>query len=88
MKELTEDFDNRRFCKKHNQYHGPLYVCASYSDELKTDIKKQSQKWVNQLNDPEWIKQQLDNGVPPIAIDIQRIFAGLEDNQENNLFPD
>ena len=63
------------FCSWHR--HGPLYTCSSYPEDIKQNIKKSSDQFTKNLQDPKWIKEQMDNGVSGEAITIFRFFAGL-----------
>ena len=40
MSEVKRKPDGSIFCKDHNKYHGALYLCGGYSDELKEEIKR------------------------------------------------
>ena len=77
--ELGKDnWSHARWCNTHKQYHGVLYVCPSYSANLKAELEKQGQDWANKLNDPYWVRQQEKAGIPPEVIAINRFFAGLD----------
>lgn len=73
------DRNSKDWCEPCGHEHGPLYICEHYSEERKAQKQKDSDNFIKCLNDPEWIKKQLDNGVPQEAITSFRMFAGLED---------
>ncbi len=52
------------WCEAHNVYHGPLYMCDAYTDELKREIAAKQQTWKRNLEDPEWVRVQIKNGTP------------------------
>ena len=62
-----------RWCEKHNNYHGILFICDSYPDDLKQKLVKDRETFRKNLNDPEWVKKQ---NVEPEVIEIFKIFAG------------
>ena len=66
-----------RYCESCKHDHGPLYVCPSYDADTKAEIAAQSERWIANLQDPAWIKSQLDKGVEPGAIAIFQAMAGL-----------
>jgi hypothetical protein len=66
-----------RACDVHKGGHGALYRCEHYDKETLAEIDMLTDQHVNDLNNPEWVKKQLDNGVPPIGIEIWRALAGL-----------
>ena len=66
------------WCEVCKQEHGALYICPSYSEERKKKIRKSSDKLQENLRDPKWIQKQIDNGVPMEAIEIFKIFSGVE----------
>ena len=42
-------------------------------------ITEESERFRQNLMNPKWVKQQLDNGIPQEAITIFRIFGGLDE---------
>ena len=68
---------NLRYCKKH-EGHGILYPCKYYPKDVLEDIRNQSKKLTENLQNPTWCYKQIKNGCPPIGIDIFRFFAGIE----------
>ena len=71
------EWSNSRWCEICNHYHGHLYPCPNYSPELLKEIESDHKTLVANLSDETWIKQQVENGIPPEAIVIMRVFAGL-----------
>ena len=67
-----------RWCEVHKHEHGPLYPCDTYDEATLLEIHESNARWVAKLQDPEWVRAQIENGVPPIAIACYRAFAGLE----------
>lgn len=67
-----------RYCESCGRDHGPLYICDSYSPELKAEIQKESDQFVKNHCDPEWCRKQIESGVDPLAIAFGRFFAGLD----------
>jgi hypothetical protein len=68
--------EHGRYCESCQHEHGPLYICASYSDDLKTSIEAEQEQYVAMLNDPKWIEQM--NKKDPLAVHIFRAFTGLD----------
>jgi hypothetical protein len=62
------------YCESCKQEHGPLYICKSYSEERKAELRKLEAQWIANLQDPEWIKGELRKGTPP---EVTAIFRGL-----------
>jgi len=71
-------WDNARWCEHHKQYHGILYTCNHYTDEVKKEVGIRSNKHIENLNDPEWCRRQVDKGLPEIGISIFKVFAGIK----------
>ena len=69
--QLSERHDVR-WCETHKQYHGLLYECAEYPQDIRLKIRQDTIKWVNQLKDPIWVQEQIDKGIPPYVY-----FVGL-----------
>lgn len=65
------------WCEYHNQEHGPLYVCPSYSPERQQELESKKKEWRVALSSPEWIQTQLDNGIPIEAIYMHQAMAGV-----------
>lgn len=65
-----------RWCAVCNRAHGVLYVCEHYPPELQAKIEQESDQFERNLNDPEWCRQQIENGIPKESIEILKIFAG------------
>lgn len=72
------DVDGARWCTPCGHYHGPLYVCDAYPPELRAEVRGASDQQVANLRDPKWIAEQRAAGVPQMAIDFMRMFAGVE----------
>lgn len=66
-----------RWCDTCNQNHGPLYLCEFYSKELQEEITEQSNKFQENLSNPTWIQEQLNNGTSVECIEIMKMFAGV-----------
>ena len=67
--------DGGRYCDACGHEHGDLYICDSYAPELKAQISADSDRFIRNLNDPEWIARQIANGVPPEVIAIMQGLA-------------
>lgn len=60
------EWSHSRWCKTHNQYHGPLYPCESYSKEALVEIRQASHEFKkNIVND-----ESFEGG-------IMRMFMGI-----------
>jgi hypothetical protein len=44
--------DPNRYCSNCKHEHGPLYICESYTEELKQELEEKRKKWIEYLNDP------------------------------------
>ena len=66
-----------RWCEVCDTVHGILYNCPNYPPDVRAEIKSQMETWERNLNSEEWVKEQMDNGVPPLVIEMQRFFVGL-----------
>ena len=73
------DKNSPNWCEGCQKEHGELYICESYSEEKKAKKMKNSETLQKCLQDPAWIKKQIDNGVPPEVIRIFQIFSGVEE---------
>jgi hypothetical protein len=67
-----------RFCQVHG-YHGWLYPCPQYPENVLQEIEEKSEQLRRNLNDPDWIREQIENDIPAEAVIILRVFAGLEE---------
>jgi hypothetical protein len=65
------------WCETCGYEHGPLYICQHYSEERKKEIADKADKLRADMMNPEWVRKQLDNGVPLEAIAIMAAFMGL-----------
>ena len=75
-----ETKDDVRWCETCNQFHGILYVCGSYPDELKAKLHEQSEKYVNNLRSRSWCeRQKRERGIDDMGIEIFRAMAGIEE---------
>lgn len=72
------DKNSPDWCEACQKEHGPLFICDSYSEERKAKIRKSDEAYRKCLRDPKWIQKQMDNGVPPEAIEIFKALAGEE----------
>jgi hypothetical protein len=68
--------ENGRWCESCQFEHGPHYECPSYPEEIKAEIRAQSEQFRTNLADPAWIQKELENGTPPEVIAIMRAFGG------------
>ena len=68
-----------RWCSVCNQYHGVLYNCKHYPKDIKIKIKQENNAFINNLQDPKWIEEQLQNNIPMEVILLNKIFAGIEE---------
>lgn len=72
------DWENSRWCEACNHYHGILYNCEHYPSHIRKEIKLQSDTFKANLQNPEWIKKQIKNGIPYEAILIFKAFADID----------
>lgn len=63
-----------RWCEGCGIDHGPLYPCSKYPPEVLADIKLKSAKVAVNLADPDWVANQIANGVPTEVIEVFRFF--------------
>lgn len=75
--ENGECVDGGRWCVSCSRYHGILYECPAYPEEIKMDIRYTLERSRRNLSDPEWIAREIEKGTPPEVIMIMRCFAGL-----------
>lgn len=66
-----------RWCATEGTWHGPLYICEYYTDEIKAEIEKSQGQFRKNLTDPIWIEKQIAGGVRPFEIAVMRWMAGL-----------
>ena len=70
--------DNNRWCESHNRFHGILYNCDEYSDELKEELTKSGEVYINNLRSRKWCdKQKEERGIDEIGINMFRVMAGI-----------
>ena len=69
-------YHGSRWCEECNHWHGPLFLCLHFGDNLTDDIKEQQARFRANLRDPKWIQKQLDNGTPPEVIGIFQVLGG------------
>ena len=74
-----DQYSHCRWCNTCNQYHGILYKCEHYSDELKQQLQKQTDQLKDNLMDPSWCKEQIDNGATKEALMFFRVFSCIGD---------
>ena len=80
----VDEKSHLRWCEVHDQYHGVFYECESYPQEVLNSIRTSSNAFAENLNNPEWVKQQIEKLVSEgsieedarMAVRIMRIFAG------------
>jgi hypothetical protein len=70
------NWSHGRWCDDCNQYHGLIYICPSYSAEVKAKVEASSITLNNNLNDPEWQARQIEKGATPEIINIFKILVG------------
>lgn len=61
-----------RWCRGHDQFHGPLYPCSTYPEPLRLLLRL----WAANLGTPEWAEEQLAQGVPGHVVAIFQVLAG------------
>lgn len=66
-----------RWCDEHQQFHGPLYSCETYPEEVLQEIADNSARFATNLLNEQWCREQIAKGVPLEAILIWRAPAGL-----------
>lgn len=66
-----------RWCTKHGYYHGILYPCEHFSQEMLDKINIEDTKNRENWNNSEYIQKKLDDGMPPEGVVIMQMFAGL-----------
>jgi len=66
-----------RWCAGCGQGHGVGYECSNYPPVVLDEIREANARMRRNLQDPKWAQRQLEKGVPPEAIAIFRLFAGL-----------
>lgn len=76
----TGNWAHVRWCNTCSGYHGMLYVCPDYPEDVKQMLREKGDQFLKDVHDPEWIKKQMDNGATPEAIGIMRAFAGPRRN--------
>lgn len=65
-------------CDPCGQDHGPLYVCPNYSPERQAEIQRASDEHVRSLQDPAWVRAQLERGATMMELQIFGWFSGVE----------
>lgn len=65
------------YCEACKHEHGPLYICESYSEERKAEIRMAEATFLANLQDPAWIRSEVEKGTPPEVIAILRAMAGI-----------
>lgn len=65
------------YCESCGYEHGPLYICESYSDERKAELRAHRERYCANLQNLEWIKEQLANGQSREAIAAFQALAGV-----------
>lgn len=65
-----------RWCDVCAWWHGPLYICEHYPNDINNEIFYLIEKFHKDINDPNWIKKQTDNGIHQKVIDILRLLSG------------
>lgn len=71
------DGNGGRWCAGCGHSHGPLYVCPTYSPEIRAEIEGRDAVYRNQLRDPEWVAEQRRRGTPQYVLEIMGMFAGV-----------
>jgi hypothetical protein len=56
--------------------HGFLFACEHYDAETLKEIAQQSESFKRSVNDPAWVREQRDRGIPLGVIAFMRGFAG------------
>lgn len=81
MTNPPQDVPGHRFCPDCACWHGSLYICDFYGDELAAAIAEEATRWRNNLANPQWVKEQLDKGVPTMAIVAMQAFAATGEDK-------
>jgi len=66
-----------RWCSVHGYFHGLLYPCGHYSIETLSEIAELDAVARTNWSDPQFIKRQIDDGMPIDGVYIMQMFAGL-----------
>lgn len=72
----NNNYSHCRWCEPCNTYHGILYICTNYSEELTKEITEDSNKFIHNLHTAEWCEAQINKGIPVEAITVFRTLAG------------
>ena len=70
-----------RHCVSCGHDHGPLYICESYSPELKAELRRKGEEWDAKIVDPEWLEAQRENSVGNEILACQRWFICVTDGK-------
>jgi hypothetical protein len=70
--------NNKQWCEVHQQFHWHLYVCETYSQELKDEIIRKWNKFRENLMDNNYIERMIEKWVPKEAIAIMKIFSWIK----------
>lgn len=63
------------WCEACQRYHGPLYVCPSYTEERKTGVRESAERWRRNVADGSAFPPDTPEAVKVIF----RVFAGVEE---------
>lgn len=74
--------DHVRWCAGCNANHGPLYDCENYPPAVRAEIAEADARMRAALSDPVWCAKRIENGLPPIGIEIFKFFAGISSDEE------
>ena len=66
------------YCNHCDQEHGPLYVCPHYSSERQAAIAEKAAIWKAQLENEDYMREQLEEGDDGSGLMIQCCFAGAD----------
>lgn len=73
-----DSYGSGRWCEECNVWHGPLYVCPRYPEEIQIEVRAKSDAFRANLADPAWQAEQRKAGVPQVAIELFKIMGGVE----------
>lgn len=62
------EYRGMRWCEIDKVYHGILYPCEHYPENILKEIEISANKWFNLLNDKTWVKE-IEGGMPVEVIE-------------------
>ena len=74
--------DHGRYCDSCKRDHGPLYVCESYSPELKAELATRTERLRANFRDQAWRAEQVQRlGISERELTIFGWFLGDSDDE-------